>query len=97
MVAELIVFRLLVIFAALMFVIALYRATRTTKKKDANVIDVEKLTGKDLEEYISVLKERIKKAEERWNSGIESAQSELQMCKDQLENITKLKNKTKDL
>jgi hypothetical protein len=93
---ELLILRLVIISAVLFGIYLLYQATKPTKK-DANTIDTQKLSGKDLEEYVNKLKELIKKAEDDVNSGIESATSSLQLYKDQLENINKLKNKTKDL
>ncbi len=95
MVVEIIVFRILIILLFLGTTIFLYRSVSKPKKQKE--VDVDNLSGKDLEEYVSKLKELIIKAENEYNSGIESAQSKLQMYKDQLENVTKLKTKTKDL
>lgn len=99
MIYELIIFRVLIVVVSLGCIILLYRMVTTANKKPTvNMVDGKNLSGKDLEEYISKLKELIKKAEDDYNAGIESAEAKLQMYKDQLENVTKIKKvKLEDL
>ncbi len=93
-------FRLLIFFILLGFVILLILAiTNIIKnmslKKDQNKLD--KLGVEEIEHIIDSIKTKIIKAEIDSYSGIEGAEKEVQYWKDQLEQTQKLKERTKNL
>lgn len=93
-------FRLLIFFVLVGFVILLILAIvniikNMSMKKDQSKLD--RLGLEEIEYVIDSIKVKITRAEMDANSGIEGAEKEVQYWKDQLEQTQKLKERTKNL
>lgn len=93
-------FRLLIFFVLVGFVILLILAIvniikNMSMKKEQSKLD--RLGLEEIEYVIDSIKVKITRAEMDANSGIEGAEKEVQYWKDQLEQTQKLKERTKNL